>query len=121
LGAQPTAHRRAVAVDLRDDWPAALQAAGFDRAQPSAWSAEGLLGYLPPEAQDLVTQAASVPWPVSAALVMELAEQVKAQRAKGEWQHLKSVADPNDPVVAAEISQLFQEISARKRAPRREG
>ncbi|MDT5227688.1 MAG: hypothetical protein QOH94_1481, partial [Mycobacterium sp.] len=45
LGAQPTAHRRAVAVDLRDDWPAALQAAGFDPGQPSAWSAEGLLGY----------------------------------------------------------------------------
>jgi methyltransferase (TIGR00027 family) len=52
LGAQPTAHRRAVAIDLRDDWPAALLAAGFDPAQPSAWSAEGLLGYLPPEAQD---------------------------------------------------------------------
>ncbi|WP_343709314.1 class I SAM-dependent methyltransferase [Mycobacterium sp.] len=52
LDAQPTAHRRAVAVDLRDDWPAALQAAGFDPAQPSAWSAEGLLGYLPPDAQD---------------------------------------------------------------------
>ena len=52
LGAQPTAYRRAVAVDLRDDWPAALQAAGFDPGQPSAWSAEGLLGYLPPDAQD---------------------------------------------------------------------
>ncbi len=52
LGAQPTAHRRTVAVDLRDDWPAALQAAGFDPGQPSAWSAEGLLGYLPPDAQD---------------------------------------------------------------------
>ena len=52
LGAQPTAHRRTVAVDLRDDWPAALRAAGFDPAQPGAWSAEGLLGYLPPEAQD---------------------------------------------------------------------
>jgi methyltransferase (TIGR00027 family) len=52
LGAQPTAHRRAVAVDLRDDWPTALQAAGFDPGQPSSWSAEGLLGYLPPDAQD---------------------------------------------------------------------
>jgi methyltransferase (TIGR00027 family) len=52
LGAQPTAHRRAVAVDLRDDWPAALRAAGFDPGQPTAWSAEGLLGYLPPDAQD---------------------------------------------------------------------
>src|SRR5271169_2158089 len=52
LGAQPTAYRRAVAIDLRDDWPAALRAAGFEPGEPSAWSAEGLLGYLPPEAQD---------------------------------------------------------------------
>jgi methyltransferase (TIGR00027 family) len=52
LGAQPTAERRAVAIDLRDDWPAALRAAGFDPDRPSAWSAEGLLGYLPPDAQD---------------------------------------------------------------------
>jgi methyltransferase (TIGR00027 family) len=52
LGAAPTADRRVVAVDLRDDWPTALRAAGFDPAQPTAWSAEGLLGYLPPDAQD---------------------------------------------------------------------
>jgi methyltransferase (TIGR00027 family) len=50
--AEPTADRRPVPIDLRDDWPAALRAAGFDPAQPTAWSAEGLLGYLPPEAQD---------------------------------------------------------------------
>src|ERR1700742_4463828 len=36
----------------RDDWPTALRIAGFDYKQPTAWSAEGLLGYLPPEAQD---------------------------------------------------------------------
>lgn len=30
----------------------ALKAAGFGPEQPSAWSAEGLLGYLPPDAQD---------------------------------------------------------------------
>src|ERR1700742_3014703 len=52
LGASPTADRRVVAVDLRDDWPTALRTAGFDPAQPTAWSAEGLLGYLPPAAQD---------------------------------------------------------------------
>jgi methyltransferase (TIGR00027 family) len=52
LGAAPTAERRAVAVDLREDWPAALRANGFDDSQPTAWSAEGLLPYLPPEAQD---------------------------------------------------------------------
>ncbi|WP_280317207.1 class I SAM-dependent methyltransferase [Nocardia wallacei] len=52
LGAEPTADRRVVAVDLRDDWPAALCDAGFDPASRTAWSAEGLLGYLPPAAQD---------------------------------------------------------------------
>ena len=52
LGAEPTAERRTVAVDLRDDWPTALRDAGFDPQTPAAWSAEGLLIYLPPEAQD---------------------------------------------------------------------
>ncbi|HET6733392.1 class I SAM-dependent methyltransferase [Mycobacterium sp.] len=52
LSAEPTAVRRAVGVDLRDDWPAALREKGFDTTQPTAWIAEGLLVYLPPEAQD---------------------------------------------------------------------
>jgi methyltransferase (TIGR00027 family) len=52
LGAKPAAEHRPVAVDLRDDWPAALRANGFDASQPTAWSAEGLLAYLPPDAQD---------------------------------------------------------------------
>lgn len=52
LGAQPTADLRAVPVDLRQDWPKALREKGFDPAQPSAWIAEGLLAFLPPEAQD---------------------------------------------------------------------
>jgi methyltransferase (TIGR00027 family) len=51
-GAAPKATRRTVPVDLRGDWPAALSAAGFDRSQPTAWLAEGLLPYLPAEAQD---------------------------------------------------------------------
>ena len=52
LGAAPTADRRTVSIDLRDDWPAALRRSGFDVTQPTSWSAEGLLMYLPPEAQD---------------------------------------------------------------------
>ena len=51
-GAAPTAERRTVRADLRDDWAAALTAAGFDPGQPTAWLAEGLLPYLPAEAQD---------------------------------------------------------------------
>lgn len=52
LGAEPTATRRTVSIDLRDDWPTALRAAGFDASQPTAWLAEGLLIYLPADAQD---------------------------------------------------------------------
>jgi methyltransferase (TIGR00027 family) len=52
LGASPTAEHRTVAVDLREDWAAALRDAGFDPGTPTAWIAEGLLGYLPPDAQD---------------------------------------------------------------------
>jgi methyltransferase (TIGR00027 family) len=52
LGAEPTATRRTIAIDLRQDWPAALTAAGLDTSAPTAWLAEGLLIYLPPEAQD---------------------------------------------------------------------
>ncbi len=54
LGATPKADRRTVAIDLRNDWPKALLDNGFDPTQPTAWIAEGLLIYLPPEAQDLL-------------------------------------------------------------------
>jgi methyltransferase (TIGR00027 family) len=52
IGAQPTTTRRTIPCDLRQDWPAALKAAGLDVTAPTAWLAEGLLIYLPPEAQD---------------------------------------------------------------------
>jgi methyltransferase (TIGR00027 family) len=52
LAAAPAAERRTVSIDLREDWPAALRSSGFDVTQPTSWSAEGLLMYLPPEAQD---------------------------------------------------------------------
>jgi methyltransferase (TIGR00027 family) len=53
-GAQPTCQLVHVPVDLRHDWPAALQEAGFDTSAPSAWSAEGLLPFLPAVAQELL-------------------------------------------------------------------
>jgi methyltransferase (TIGR00027 family) len=53
-GAQPTCQLVHVPVDLRHDWPAALQEAGFDSSAPSAWSAEGLLPFLPAVAQELL-------------------------------------------------------------------
>lgn len=53
-GAQAAVNRIGVAVDLRHDWPKVLVEAGFDPSQPSVWSAEGLMPYLPAAAQDLL-------------------------------------------------------------------
>jgi methyltransferase (TIGR00027 family) len=65
-GATPSADRHEVAIDLRQDWPAALIAAGFDPKAPTAWLAEGLLMYLPADAQDrLFTQISELSSPGS--------------------------------------------------------
>jgi len=53
-GAPPTAQLVTIPIDLRQDWPKALQEAGFDASRPAAWSAEGLVRYLPAQAQDLL-------------------------------------------------------------------
>ncbi len=63
-GAHPRATQVNVPIDLRQDWPKALRQEGFDDSLPTAWSAEGLLPYLPAEAQDLLferIQALSAP------------------------------------------------------------
>ena len=52
LGARPRVDHRTVAVDLRAGWVPLLRHNGFDQSVPTAWSAEGLLPYLPPDAQE---------------------------------------------------------------------
>src|SRR5215475_14848696 len=52
--AAPAARYVPVPVDLRQDWTKALVEARFDPAGPTAWAAEGLLPYLPADAQDLL-------------------------------------------------------------------
>ncbi|MFJ7125971.1 SAM-dependent methyltransferase [Streptomyces sp. NPDC098101] len=59
IGAEPVAERRPCVADLRDDWTEALLSSGgggggvsgFDPSVPTAWLAEGLLLYLPAEAE----------------------------------------------------------------------
>lgn len=53
-GSDPSIRYVAVPVDLRQDWPKALQEAGFDPTKATAWAAEGLLPYLPAAGQDLL-------------------------------------------------------------------
>ncbi|HME79828.1 MAG TPA: SAM-dependent methyltransferase [Mycobacterium sp.] len=52
--ARPAVRYQPVPIDLRSDWPTALREAGFDPSTPTAWSAEGLLPYLPAAGQDLL-------------------------------------------------------------------
>jgi len=49
---KPAAALHQVPIDLRNDWPTALREHGFDPDRPTAWLAEGLLMYLPADAQD---------------------------------------------------------------------
>jgi methyltransferase (TIGR00027 family) len=93
LGAAPTAELRTVAIDLRDDWPAALRAKGFDTTQPTAWSAEGLLPYLPADAQD------------------RLFDNITALSAPGSQLATEHVPDPN-----AFTGERLKQISERWRS-----
>jgi len=65
-GAAPVAVRREVPIDLRFDWPKALCEAGFDATVPTAWLAEGLLMYLPADAQDRLFERVTASPPSSA-------------------------------------------------------
>lgn len=51
MAAQPVAERATIAVDLRDEWAKPLQKNGFDPALRTAWLVEGLLLYLPGDAE----------------------------------------------------------------------
>jgi methyltransferase (TIGR00027 family) len=73
LGAGPTADVRSVPIDLRNDWPAALGAAGFDGGVPTAWIGEGLLPFLPAEAQDRLLDNITGLSPAGSRLATEIA------------------------------------------------
>lgn len=96
LGAEPTATHRVVAIDLREDWPKALADNGFDSKQPTAWIAEGLLIYLPPEAQD------------------KLFDDVTALSAPGSWLATERVPDVTNFVNGRpkEVSKKMKELGS---------
>lgn len=71
LGATPTAGLHTIGIDLRDDWPTALRANGFDPCQPTAWIAEGLLIYLPLDAQDALFEHITALSPAGSRLATE--------------------------------------------------
>ena len=81
-GATPAAERRTVGVDLRDDWPRAVRDGGFDPGKPTAWIAEGLLIYLPPDGQDRLLNAVTELSTPGSRLATE---HMDAQALTGDW------------------------------------
>jgi methyltransferase (TIGR00027 family) len=89
----PSAERREVAIDLRQDWPAALRAAGFDPTQRTAWLAEGLLMYLPAEAQDRLFTLIGELSPAGSRVSAETAPNHADERRQQMRERFKKVAD----------------------------
>ncbi|GAA4532570.1 class I SAM-dependent methyltransferase [Mycobacterium paraffinicum] len=91
-GAEPTADRRPVPVDLRHDWPKALRDAGFDADRPTAWLAEGLLPFLPAAAQEaLFASIDALSGPGSRVAVENFGvDEEKRREAEQRWQELRA-------------------------------
>ncbi|WP_445162592.1 class I SAM-dependent methyltransferase [Mycobacterium sp. Dal123C01] len=106
-GVTPSADRREVAIDLREDWPAALRAAGFDPAQRTAWLAEGLLMYLPAEAQDkLFTQIGELS-PAGSRVSAETAPTHSDERREQMRERFNKVADEIGIEQSVDVGELM--------------
>lgn len=91
-GAEPSCTHRPIETDLRDDWPKALLEAGFDRTRPTAWLAEGLLPYLPAEAE------------------AQLLRTIHEFSAPGSRVAIESVSGSRDSLVSPDIQQLSEKF-----------
>lgn len=111
-GSAPAARLVNVAVDLRQDWPKALQEAGFDAKQPSAWSAEGLLRYLPAAAQDLLFERIDTLSPVGSWLATntpsrEAIDPDRLARQREHMQRIRAVAARLTDSQMPDVEQLW--------------
>ena len=106
-GVTPSADRRAVAIDLRQDWPAALRAAGFDPTVPTAWLAEGLLMYLPAEAQDRLFTLIGELSPAGSRVSAETAPQHADDRRQQMRERFRKVADELGMEETVDVGELM--------------
>jgi methyltransferase (TIGR00027 family) len=118
-GASPTARLVNIAIDLRKDWPKALQEAGFDPSAPSAWSAEGLVRYLPAQAQDLlferiVSLSAPGSWLASNVPGEGFNDPEKVRRQREDNQRIRATAAK---LIGAEITDFDDLWYPEKRTP----
>jgi methyltransferase (TIGR00027 family) len=106
-GVTPSVERREVAIDLRQDWPAALRAAGFDPTQRTAWLAEGLLMYLPAEAQDRLFTLIGELSPAGSRVSAETAPNHTDERRQEIRERFKKVADEIGFEQSVDVGELM--------------
>jgi methyltransferase (TIGR00027 family) len=106
-GVTPSADRRAVAIDLRQDWPAALRAAGFDPTARTAWLAEGLLMYLPADAQDRLFTLIGELSPAGSRVSAETAPEHAEERRQQMRERMRKVADELGLEETVDVGELM--------------
>ncbi|KAA8968961.1 class I SAM-dependent methyltransferase [Mycobacterium sp.] len=106
-GVAPSAERREVPIDLRRDWPGALCGAGFDPAVPTAWLAEGLLMYLPADAQDRLFEQITALSAPGSRLAVETAARRADERRQEMRERFQKVADQLGLEPTVDVSDLI--------------
>jgi len=104
--AKPSADRHEVPIDLRQDWPAALCDAGFDPSRPTAWLAEGLLMYLPADAQDRLFEQISRLSAAGSRIAVETAGSHAPQRREEMRERFERIAEELGMPEVIDISDL---------------
>jgi methyltransferase (TIGR00027 family) len=104
---KPATTLHQVPVDLRNDWPTALRQQGFDPNQPTAWLAEGLLMYLPADAQDrlftLITDLSAPGSRIAAEAVGVHSDERRAQMSE----RFEKIADELGIVREIDVQELM--------------
>ena len=104
--AKPSAKRHEVPIDLRQDWPAALCDTGFDPSRPTAWLAEGLLMYLPADAQDRLFEQISRLSAAGSRVAVETAGSHAPQRRQEMRERFERIAEELGMPEVIDISDL---------------
>jgi methyltransferase (TIGR00027 family) len=82
-----------VGIDLRRDWAGALTGSGFDTSRPTVWLAEGLLQYLPTDAERALFEQIDALSAPGSHLVVEHTVNLASLAGNGNGQRLREISE----------------------------